>query len=77
MDKAGRRRQVHYDDASSLRAKYAVAADLGLRGIGVWTANADYLAPLAPNHITEQRALFATLDAPTEESKLMHTSTHN
>ena len=55
------RHQVHFDDAESLRAKIAVAARLGLAGVGMWTANADYLNPLKPAHYELQRALFGSL----------------
>ena len=64
VDANGTRHQVHYDDEQSLHAKYAVALSLGLRGIGVWTANADYLQPLLPNHTEDQRVLFSTLAGP-------------
>ncbi|KAK0054727.1 di-N-acetylchitobiase [Biomphalaria pfeifferi] len=30
-------RQVQFDDAASLKIKYELAADLGLRGVGMWT----------------------------------------
>ena len=61
VDANGTRHQVHFDDEQSLRAKYAVASSLGLRGVAVWTANADYLQPLLPDHTADQRVLFATL----------------
>lgn len=61
-DASKRRHQVHFDDLSSLPAKYEVAASLGLGGFGIWTANADYLVPLSANHTVEQAALFSTLN---------------
>jgi spore germination protein YaaH/flagellar hook assembly protein FlgD len=34
-------RQVYYDDAASLRARYAVVEDYGLRGAGIWALGYD------------------------------------
>ncbi|KAI9905371.1 hypothetical protein PsorP6_013607 [Peronosclerospora sorghi] len=43
--KDGRQVQIWFDDPRSLRAKYALARELGLRGVGMWNADTlDYLA---------------------------------
>ena len=35
-----RRHRIYYDDPSSLRIKYSYAMSAGLRGVGMWTADA-------------------------------------
>jgi spore germination protein YaaH len=50
--------QVHYDDAESLAAKYAVALDQDLGGVGMWALNYD------KPHAELWDLLEATFDAP-------------
>ena len=41
--------QVWYDDPRSLTPKFRLAAELGLRGVGLWNLDLlDYLATAAP-----------------------------
>ena len=41
----GRRSQIWFDNLQSLKAKYALVRELGLRGVGMWNADAlDYSA---------------------------------
>ena len=40
VDDDGTVNQVRYDDPNSLRLKFGMAAELGLRGVGVWHLDA-------------------------------------
>ena len=45
--RSNRTAQTWMDDLESLRLKYAFAAELGMRGVGMWTADfLDYSAPI-------------------------------
>ena len=43
-EKETRRHRIYYDDPSSLSIKYAWVVSAGLRGVGMWTADAAILA---------------------------------
>ena len=46
QDSSGKLKQVWFDDERSLGLKYAAAKALGLRGVGMWNADAlDYSNP--------------------------------
>merc|ERR1712070_640231 len=50
--------EVWYDDAASLKPKYAVAKQLGMRGVGMWRADAvDYTG----KYQTETDAMWAAV----------------
>ena len=52
--------EVWYDDAKSLKPKYAIARDNGLRGVGMWTGTAlDY----SGKHQAETDAMWASIMA--------------
>ncbi len=50
--------EVWYDDATTLKPKYALARDNGLRGVGMWRACAlDYTG----KHANETKAMWAAI----------------
>ena len=49
-------KQVWFDDATSLRAKYRVAARAGLRGVGPWTLDS------VTQDLEESQGLWAAFD---------------
>ena len=52
--------EVWYDDATTLKPKYALARDNGLRGVGMWRASAlDYTG----KHQNETNAMWAAIKA--------------
>jgi hypothetical protein len=56
--------QVWYDDPRSLAAKYSLAAELGLRGVGVWNLDLlDYADATGPAAQQQTRDMWAALRA--------------
>ena len=56
--------QVWYDDPRSLRPKYRLAAELGLRGVGIWNLDLlDYSAAAAPVARQQTRDMWDALKA--------------
>ena len=52
VDDDGTVSQVRYDDPDSLRLKFGMAAELGLRGVGVWHLDA---LPSGPDAADQRR----------------------
>ena len=56
--------QVWYDDPKSLEPKFRLAAELGLRGVGLWNLDLlDYSAAAAPAARRETRDMWDALKA--------------
>ena len=56
--------QVWYDEPRSLAPKFRLAAELGLRGVGLWNLDLlDYSAAAAPAARQQTRDMWAALRA--------------
>jgi len=69
VDNDGTINQVRYDDPDSLRLKFGMAAELGLRGVGVWHLDA---LPSGPD-AADQRlkvAMWRAFEAFTQQAAL-------
>ena len=69
VDANNEREAVLYEDVRSTAAKYAAAAEMGLRGVAIWTPNVDYLKAFDPSHQQLQAAMWAAV--PSASSSML------